>query len=67
MSYSNSLEHWLALNVLVAQSPQGADLVLENGEVDRAAGVEMGYGRRLLEASIRHGQFYYAGMKTAKE
>ena len=67
MSHSNSLEHWLALNVLVAQSPQGSDLVLAQGDTDRAAAIEMGYGRRLLEASIRHGQFYYAGMKTAKE
>ncbi|QLG88628.1 hypothetical protein HQ393_10470 [Chitinibacter bivalviorum] len=66
ITYSNSLEDWLELTALVAQIPDGADLVLTFGEADRAAGLEVGYGRRLLEATIRNGQFYYARQKAAE-
>ncbi|WP_028449912.1 MULTISPECIES: hypothetical protein [Chitinibacter] len=60
MAYTNSLEDWLELTLLVAEYPDGADWVLALGELDRQAGREVGYGRRFLEATIQHGQFYYA-------
>ncbi|WP_410497502.1 hypothetical protein [Chitinibacter sp. S2-10] len=66
ITYSNSLEDWLELTALVAQLPEGADWVLAIGEQDKLAGLEIGYGRRLLEATIRNGQFYYAGVKTGE-
>jgi hypothetical protein len=64
ITYTNSLEDWLELTALVGQMPEGADWVLAIGEQDRRAGLQMGYGRRLLEATIRNGQFYFAAQKT---
>ncbi|QLI80869.1 hypothetical protein HZU75_04620 [Chitinibacter fontanus] len=64
ITYTNSLEDWLELTLLVAQMPEGADWVLAIGEQDRQSGLALGYGRRLLEATIRNGQFYFADLET---
>ncbi|WP_373976342.1 hypothetical protein NT239_06115 [Chitinibacter sp. SCUT-21] len=66
MTYSNSLEDWLELTQLVVQMPEGAERVLAIGEQDQQAGLMLGYGRRLLEATIRNGQFYFARQKTSE-
>ena len=57
----NSLEDWLELTILVSKGSSGADLVRAYNDIDHENGLTIGYGRRILESSIKQRQFYYAG------